>query len=315
MDLNAYQALRERAAILDLTGRGLIAVKDEDRTRLLHAMTTNAIEGLPPGAGTIALFLNDKGRILAEVVVLCRENDYLVDTEAATRQLVYEHLDHYIIMDVVELEDLSDSHCVLGMEGPGAAAMLASLGAPVPEADFAHASWGECLVARIAYTGGPGYRVYAPVTMREELVVRLAQTSATPCDLATADAVRLEFGRPRHGVEFSDAHLVHEAQLLSHVSFTKGCYLGQEIVERVRSRGNVNRLLTRLVMDSDQTPALDSPVTVADKEAGRVLSAAYSPALGKTIAFTLLRAEFIKPETEFVVDGTSARVAAPGGLA
>ena len=229
MDLNAYQALRERAAIVDLTGRGLVLVKDEDRTRLLHAMSTNVIEGLPPGAGNIALFLNDKGRILAELLVLCRQDDYLVDTEPATRQLVYEHLDHYIIMDVVELEDISDAHCVFGLEGPGAAALLASLGAPVPGADFAHAAWEECLVARIAYTGGPGYRVYAPIAMRAELQDRFVQAGAPPCDQATADAVRLEFGRPRHGVEFSEAHLVHEAQLLSHVSFTKGCYLGQEI--------------------------------------------------------------------------------------
>jgi tRNA-modifying protein YgfZ len=315
MDLNAYQALRERAAILDLTGRGLTLVKDEDRTRLLHAMSTNVIEGLPPGAGNVALFLNDKGRILAELLVLCRQDDYLVDTEPATRQLVGEHLDHYIIMDVVELEDVSDAHCVFGVEGPGAAAVLASLGAPVPDAEFAHVAWEDCLVARIAYTGGPGYRVYAPIAMRAELQDRFVQAGAPPCDLATADAVRLEFGRPRHGVEFSDAHLVHEAQLLSHVSFTKGCYLGQEIVERVRSRGNVNRLLTRLVVETADAPAPDTAVMVGDKEAGRVLSAAYSPALGKSIAFALLRAEFIKPETEFVVDGTSARVAAPGRLA
>lgn len=315
MDLNAYQALRERAAIVDLTGRGLILVKDEDRTRLLHAMCTNVIEGLPTGAGNIALFLNDKGRILAELLVLCRQDAYLVDTEPATRQLVGEHLDHYIIMDVVELEDVSDAHCVFGVEGPEAAAVLASLGAPVPEADFAHALWGECLVARVAYTGGPGYRVYAPVAMREELRERFVQAGATPCDLDTADAVRLEFGRPRHGVEFSDAHLVHEAQLLSHVSFTKGCYLGQEIVERVRSRGNVNRLLTRLAVETADAPAADTAVMVADKEAGRVLSAAYSPALGKTIAFALLRAEFVKPEIEFGIANASGTLLPAGKCA
>lgn len=314
MDMQGYQALRERAALLDLTGRGLILVKDEDRTRLLHAMTTNVIEGLPAGAGNIALFLNDKGRILAELVVLCREEDYLVDTEPATRQLVYEHLDHYIIMDVVELEDVSDTHCVLAVEGPEASTALKALGAPVPEAEFHHVRWGECQVARVSYTGGPGYRVYAPLSMREELLAQLAQTGAVPCDLAAADTVRLEFGRPRHGVEFSDAHLVHEAQLLSHVSFSKGCYLGQEIVERVRSRGNVNRLLTRLVVDTEQAPGVDAPVMAGEKEAGRVLSAAYSPALGKTIAFALLRAEFVKPETAFAINGSPARLASPGHL-
>lgn len=314
MNLPAYEALRERTAILDLSGRGLIIVKDEDRARLLHAMTTNVIEGLAPGTGNIALFLNDKGRILAELLVLCRENDFLLDTEPATRHLVFEHLDHYIIMDVVELEDVSDSHCVLGVEGPGAATLLVGLGAVLPEDDFAHAVWGDAIVARFSYTGGPGYRIYAPIGARTAILTRLTEAGAVECDLETADAVRLEFGRPRHGVEFSDQHLVQEAQLLSHISFSKGCYLGQEIVERVRSRGNVNRLLVRLLVDSTEAPSAESPVYVGEKEAGKVMSTAYSPALGKSIAYVLARAEHLKPETEFTVAGALANLAPAGRL-
>lgn len=314
MNLPAYEALRERTAILDLSGRGLIIVKDEDRARLLHAMTTNVIEGLAPGTGNIALFLNDKGRILAELLVLCRDNDFLLDTEPATRQLVYDHLDHYIIMDVVELEDVSDSHCVLGVEGPGAATLLVGLGAVLPEDDFAHAAWGDAIVARFSYTGGPGYRIYAPIGARTAILTRLTQAGAVECDLKTADAVRLEFGRPRHGVEFSDQHLVQEAQLLSHISFSKGCYLGQEIVERVRSRGNVNRLLVRLLVDSTEAPSAESPVYVGEKEAGKVMSTAYSPALGKSIAYVLARVEHLKPETEFTVAGALANLAPAGRL-
>jgi len=314
MNLPAYEALRERTAILDLSGRGLIIVKDEDRARLLHAMTTNVIEGLAPGTGNIALFLNDKGRILAELLVLCRENDFLLDTEPATRQLVYDHLDHYIIMDVVELEDVSDSHCVLGVEGPGAATLLVGLGAVLPEDDFAHAVWGDAIVARFSYTGGPGYRIYAPIGARTAILTRLTEVGAVECDLKTADAVRLEFGRPRHGVEFSDQHLVQEAQLLSHISFSKGCYLGQEIVERVRSRGNVNRLLVRLLVDSTEAPPAESPVYVGEKEAGKVMSTAYSPALGKSIAYLLARAEHLKPETEFTAAGALANLAPAGRL-
>ena len=312
MNLPGYEALRERSAILDLSGRGLIVVKDEDRARLLHAMTTNVIEGLAPGTGNIALFLNDKGRILAELLVLCRTEDFLLDTEPATRQLVYEHLDHYIIMDVVELEDVSDSHCVLGVEGPGAEEVLAGLGAALPEADFAHTVWGEAVVVRYSYAGGPGYRIYAPIASKSALLTRLTEAGAVECDLETADIVRLEFGRPRHGVEFSDQHLVQEAQLLSCISFSKGCYLGQEIVERVRSRGNVNRLLVRLLVDSTEAPPAESWVFVGEKEAGKVMSAAYSPSLDKSIAYVLARAEHLKPETEFTVAGAPARLA-PGG--
>jgi aminomethyltransferase len=150
--------------------------------------------------------------------------------------------------------------------------------------------------------------------MKEELLAKLRAAGAIECELATADAVRLEYGRPRHGVEFSDQHLVHEAQLLSHISFTKGCYLGQEIVERVRSRGNVNRLLVRVVADTSEAPSADSPVMVGEKEAGAVKSAAYSPAIGKSIAFALVRAEFVKPETTFRVNEAEATLAASGRL-
>ncbi|MDZ7637687.1 MAG: glycine cleavage T C-terminal barrel domain-containing protein [Bryobacterales bacterium] len=312
MNLTAYEALREHAAIVDLSGRGLIAVKDEDRARLLHAMTTNVVEGLKAGEGTVALFLNEKGRILAEALVLCREEDYLLDTEAATRDLVMEHLDHYIIMDVVELEDVSAEHTVWSVEGPGAAGILTGLGASLPGGDFEHTAWGEARVARYSYTGGPGYRIYAPLAMGEELAGKLRDAGAVECDLATADAVRLEFGRARHGVEFSDQHLVHEAQLLSHVSFTKGCYLGQEIVERVRSRGNVNRLLVRLMVDSKEAPAADTPVLAGEKEAGQVRNAAFSPALGKSIAFALVRSEYVKASTAFTVSGAVAALAESG---
>lgn len=314
MNLDSYNALRDRCAVIELKDRGLILVKDEDRVRLLHAMTTNAVKGLAAGEGNIALLLNEKGRILAEVLVLCREEDLLVDTEPGTRETVMEHLDRYIIMDDVELEDVSEDHCVFGVEGPQAAALLDGLGVTLPELDFAHTAWGDTLVARYSYTGGPGYRIYAPLAMKEELLAKLRAAGAIECDLATADAVRLEYGRPRHGVEFSDQHLVHEAQLLSHISFTKGCYLGQEIVERVRSRGNVNRLLVRVVADTSEAPSADSQVMVGEKEAGAVKSAAYSPAIGKSIAFALVRTEFVKPETTFRVNEAEATLAASGRL-
>lgn len=314
MNLDSYNALRDRCAVIELKGRGLILVKDEDRVRLLHAMTTNAVKGLAAGEGNIALLLNEKGRILAEVLVLCREEDLLVDTEPDTRETVMEHLDRYIIMDDVELEDVSAEYCVFGVEGPQAAALLEGMGAALPVRDFAHTVWGDALVAKYSYTGGPGYRIYAAVARQEELLETLRAAGAIECDLATADAVRLEYGRPRHGVEFSDQHLVHEAQLLGHISFTKGCYLGQEIIERVRSRGNVNRLLVRVVADTIESPLVDTPVMVGEKEAGAVKSAAYSPALGKSIAYALVRAEFVKPETAFRVNEAEATLAASGRL-
>ncbi len=310
MNMEAYQALHHHAACIPLAGRGLIRLSDEDRVRLLHAMCTNAVEHLQPGEGTKALFLNDKGRILAEFRVLCRKDDLLLDTEAATRELVHQHLDHYIIMDVVELEDVSSQWQVLALEGQEATALLLAMGALLPGVDGSHSPWQDAILAKLSYTGAPGYRLYAPAESASAWLDRLSQAGFVPCDEATAEVVRLEYGQPRHGVEYSAQHLVHEAQLLDYVSFSKGCYLGQEIVERVRSRGNVNRLLTRLLIDSTDTPAVDSPVLAGDTEGGKVLSAAYSPTLGKTIAYALLRAEHLNGPTVLQVNGVAATVAA-----
>lgn len=315
MHLPPYEALRNRAALISLDARGLIRVSDEDRVRLLHAMCTNAIEQLKPGEGTKALFLNDKGRILAEISVFCRTGDLLLDTEAATRQIVYEHLDHYIIMDVVELEDLSDTWHALALEGPAAAELLTAMGAALPEADFAHRDWEGALLAKVSYTGSPGYRLYVPEVSADAWRQRLAGAGFSSCDLATAEVVRLEYGRLRHGVEYGPQHLVHEAQLLDYVSFSKGCYLGQEIVERVRSRGNVNRLLVRLVVDATEAPATETPVMAGEGESGKVLSAVFSPALGKVIAWALLRAEHTQAGHRLAIGGAAAALAPAGRLA
>lgn len=321
---DAYLALRSRAARIDLPGRGLIRLSDEDRVRLLHAMCTNAIEPLQPGEGTKALFLNDKGRILAEFTVLFREQDLLLDTEAATRQVVFEHLDRYIIMDVVELEDLSEAYAVMALEGPQAGAMLSALGASLPAAPFAYNSWEDALLCQVSYTGAPGFRLYAPAATAASWRERLSGGGFAACDEPTAEVVRLEYGKPRHGVEYSDQHLVHEAQLLDYVSFTKGCYLGQEIVERVRSRGNVNRTLVRLVAETIEAPAAGTPVLAGPAESGpaesgpvesgKVQSAVFSPALGKVILFAVVRAEHVQAGQGFLIAGSPATLAPSGCL-
>jgi tRNA-modifying protein YgfZ len=315
MNHQSYEALRNSAAAIVFPGRGLIGMADEDRARLLHAMCTQATDHLQPGQGARTLFLNDKGRILAECSVLCRADDLLLDTEAASRQLLFEHLDHYIIMDDVELEDLSDSYTLIGVEGPASAEKLAAMGAVIPEEPLGHTTWGDVMIARISQTGAPGYRLYVPAAEADAWMARLTEAGVPPCDEATADVVRLEYGRPRHGVEYSDRHLVHEAQLLDYISFTKGCYLGQEIVERVRSRGNVNRVMVRLVAGLDEAPAPGTSVMAGEAESGKVLNAALSPALGKCILWALMRNEHVQKGGPFEVNGAEASLAPAGDLA
>jgi len=285
--LTGYQALRDRAAWMDLSGRGKIKLTGEDRARLLHAMTTNHIQQLTPGAGCYAFFLNDKGRILADANVLCRPEYFLLDVEPEVRESLYRHLDHYIIADDVTLEDVTDVTATIAIEGPKASQVLQRAGAPVPEAEYGTVDWGQFTVARLNATGSAGFFLFAPASEKAALLARLEAAGAEYADAEAARVVRIEHGKPRYGEDISERFLAQEANQPHALHFGKGCYLGQEIVERVRSRGQIHRVLMPLTLDAAEPPA---PGTKLDN-ASEITSAAYSPALGKVAALAYVRTD------------------------
>src|SRR5690242_8724732 len=171
--MRGYDELRNRAAWLDLSDRGKIKATGEDRARLLHAMTTNHIQQLTPGTGCYAYFLSAQGRILCDVNVLCRPDHFLLDTEPETREKLYQHLDKFIIADDVMLADVTAQTGTIAVEGPESADVLARIGASVPESADANAEWGARLVARLSYTGGPGFFLFMPVAEKDELIRQL----------------------------------------------------------------------------------------------------------------------------------------------
>jgi aminomethyltransferase len=305
-----YRALRESAAWLDLTGRGLIRVTGEDCARLLHALSSNHVEQLQAGEGCYAFFLNAQGRILADVNILRRANHFLLDTEPERARFVCGHLEKHIIADDVTLEDLTAQTAVLGVEGPRAAEVLATLGAPRPEALCQHARWGEGGVARLSFTGAPGWRIFAPASEEEALAGRLEQAGAVAADPDAIRTVRLENGKPRYGEDLSEKHLPQETQLLHAMHFSKGCYLGQEIVERVRSRGHVHWALVRLAVEAVAPPPPGTRILAGDAEAGEISSAAFSPALGKVVALGYLRPEALLPGVALTASGAPVEVTA-----
>jgi tRNA-modifying protein YgfZ len=310
MDMNGYQALRQHAGIIDLSGRGIIKLTGEDRARLLHAMTTNHIQGLKPGAGCYAFFLTAQGRITADAHVLCFEDHIMVDTEPETRQPVYEHLDKYIIADDVTLEDLTEATATLAVEGPHAEAALEQLGAPRPETYCSHTGWEGATVARTSFTGAPGWQLIVPGEAKQHWIERLQQAGCVPAGHREAHIVRMETGRARHGEDFSEKHIPHETQLLHAVHFTKGCYLGQEIVERVRSRGLVNRLLVRIAIAGEQPPDRETEVLSEGKMVGRVSSAIFSPGEERVFGFAFLRRDALDQPGALTVNGQAAELVA-----
>ena len=311
-----YQALHAGAARLDLSRRAKVMLTGDDRARLLHALTTNDIQGLAPGSGCYAFFLNAQGRVLADAVVLAAEDHILLDMEPETRERMFHHIDHYIIADDVTLEDATDSLALIAVEGPRAADALAGLGAPLPEAEYGHAVWGGRTVARVSWTGAPGFRVFVPAAEGEAFIDQLEAAGVVAALPEDARAVRLENGRPRYGDDITDVTLPQETQLAAALSFTKGCYLGQEIVERIRSRGHVNRLLVSLEMDGAEVPC-PLPKLLADGgEAGHITSMAFSPTANAVVGLGYVRAQFVKGNVALALEGVpgTARVAGPARM-
>src|ERR1035441_6228437 len=166
--MTGYDALHIAAAWLDLSPRRRIYTAGEDRARLLHAMVTNHVQQLKPGEGCYAFFLNAQGHIQADVNLLCLEDRFLLDTEPETRERIFKHLDKYIIMDDVALEDVTATLACVAVEGPHAAAVLAAIGAPALDVEYAHASWDGAIVERVNETGTPGFRIFMPAETKAE---------------------------------------------------------------------------------------------------------------------------------------------------
>jgi tRNA-modifying protein YgfZ len=310
--MKGYNALRNSAAWLDLSARGKIKLTGEDRARLLHAMTTNHIQQLTPGTGCYAFFLNDKGRILSDANILCRPDHFLLDLEPEAREKIYQHLDHFIIADDVTLEDVTDGLATIAVEGPKAAAVLQAAGAPIPEADYSTVEWGSRVVARLNSSGSLGFFIFAPASEKPHIVAQIEAAGAVAADAEAFRVVRLEHGKARYGDDIGERFLAQEANQPQALHFSKGCYLGQEIVERVRSRGQIHRVLMPLVLDTKAPPEPGTKLQTGETNVAEITSAAYSPTLDKVVALAYVRTEQARPHTEIQLGEIRAEVVAPG---
>ena len=285
--IEGYQALRRGSAWLDLRARGRILARGRDRARFLHNVTSNDIKKMTPGESCYAFLLTPQGRIQADLWLLCQENHFLIDTEPELRDRVRQHILRYKVADQIELEDVTGTTAAIGGEGP--------LAKPI-ETPYT--------IAPFSITGQPGYRIYCPPDAMPVIVSQLEAAGARPATLEDARIVRIENGKPRYGEDIRETSLVQETQQLHAVSFNKGCYLGQEIVERVRAQGHVNKKLVRLEIEGTE------PLTPGTKLSGtgEVTSSVFSPESGRVAALGYVRSAQADPGTALDADGRAARV-------
>jgi folate-binding protein YgfZ len=267
----------------------------------LQGQLTNDVEALEPGQGAYAALLDRKGHLQADMRVLRLQPDsYWIDTEPATRERVARHLDMYRIGREVEVEDVTSDHAILSVIGP-AAQEVAS--APPLSPEHAHRLEGE---RRVVATN-LGLDLVVPAAAADEVRSELLGAGAAEVSEEAAEIARVETGRPRFGAEMTEATMPAEAGIVDRaVSFSKGCYIGQEPVARLHYKGKPNRHLRGLRLSA---PAgHEDPIRLGDREVGRIGTAALSPARGP-IALAIVRREASPGDTVAVGDdGAEAEV-------
>jgi len=313
-------AVRRRAGLFRMAERGVIEVGGADRVRWLNGMVTNDVAALAPGgrSGCPALLLTPKGGIVADLHVLLHEETFWLDLERAALPGVLERLQKYVIADDVLLADRSPALARLGLEGPAAGAVLTVAAGEAP--DLAAGAARELavggirvLAAAFGWSAERAFQLFVPAGEEERLAALLRAAGAAhglvEGDAAALEVLRVEAGIPRLGRELGPDVLPPEARLEAAISYTKGCYTGQEIVARLRSRGQVKHLLVGLTLEGGAPPAPGAEVRVGEALAGAVTSAALSPERGP-IALGFLRRPHDAPGTAVRVAGIPARVEA-----
>jgi folate-binding protein YgfZ len=297
-----YWSAHKSVALIDKNYRCYFSLTGPDRVRYLNAILTNNIKDLAPWHGNVSLLLNPQGHILAEIETYALGDALFCVSYAMIRERLKETIEKYIIMDDVTVTDETDRYGTLALEGPEAAAIARELtGVDISSLDeLARQDAGvgtiPCTITRRSAGKFVGVEFLAEHTQLQALWSALQEKAKAagggPIGYTAASALRLEQGIPWFSYDFGEKQIPHEAALEnSHISYIKGCYTGQEIVERVRSRGQVHRRRVGLRFTGESVPSAGEILSSGGKEAGYVTRAAFSPALSSPIGMGYVRKE------------------------
>ena len=306
-----WTALRGGCAVFDLGWRAKLVVTGRDRTRWLNGMVTNNVRDLAPGHGVYSFLLNPQGHILADMCVFNRGESFLIDTDRAQVEKLTQLLKKYIIMDQVVLSEAAPNQITgLGVEGPQSQDTLLQAGfepstlAPLEVEDR---MWNDVAISLVRTFQG-GYMIWLPPGQASAMWEALAGAGATPVGAEALEMRRIAAGIPRYGVDIRERDLPQETGQEQALNFSKGCYIGQEIVERIRSRGAVHRRFTGFSFEG-LAPQADARIERDGREVGEITSVTTLPS-GKAIGLGYWRREAGGPGTTIEVGGVQATVVA-----
>lgn len=321
-----HLAVRKKAGLIDQSHRGKLRLKGKDRTEFLHGMVTNDIKKLTPGTGLYAVFTTDKAKMLTDARVYCLPDALWIDLEPELTGKIYKHLDKYTLASDVTIENLTETLGLLSVYGPSSSEIITQLIAPAspPAKEYSTASVSpggiSILLAQNEITGEPGYDLYIPIDKLAVAWNRLLEIGGPhglrPVGLDALNSLRIEAGMARYGIDMDESNFPMEAGLEARaISYTKGCYIGQETIARADAQGQMNKRLMGLELAGESVPKKgqsiqarpESPATEG-RVVGTVTSSIKSPTLEKVIAMGYLHRDFIKPGAEVSIAGQPAKV-------
>ncbi len=295
--------------------RTKISLTGSDRVRWLNGMVTNNVRDLAPSHGVYAFLLNAQGHILGDLYAYNRGESIVVDTDHGQLEKILATFDHYIIMDDVEVKDLSAEITAVGIGGPKAHEILANAGFTIPEMralQIESISWNgiDCTLVRTEDAQHPAYEIWLAPTGVRQLWQALVAAGATPVGAEALELQRIVAGVPRYGVDIRERDLPQETEQARALNFNKGCYVGQEIVERIRSRGAVHRKFSGFVVDAPVEPG--SKVVAGEKEVGEITSATrvWLANANRVVALGYIRREVGTPGREVMISAVKATLTA-----
>ena len=310
--LRELRAVRDDAGLFRLAGRGVLEVLGSDRVRWLDGMISADVKTLAAFGAAPGLLLTRQGRIVADLFVLARSDGFWLELEASALPTVQQRLTGYVIADDVTLRDRSAELVRLAVEGPHATDRLGAAGAEL--AGLAPDTWREVRLAEAAvtvaaygFTGLGGFQLFVPSDAADAVTRALLASGIAAASSDTLECLRIVAGVPRLGRELDESVLPAEARLDAAIATGKGCYTGQEVVTRMRSRGRVGHLLVGLRFEAAMPPARGAEIHGPAGRIGQVTSSVLSPEAG-AIGLGFVRAHAAEPGAGVRVDGADARI-------
>jgi folate-binding protein YgfZ len=323
LSASAYDAARRRSAFVDRSDRGRIVVSGGDRRSYLQGLLTNDIAALGQGQGCYAAYLTAQGRMIADLHVYELGDLVLLTMAGDVKDAVLAKLDQFIFGEDVQLNDVTDAFAQIAVIGPAAPAGLGRVLTGVTAADLealpehgnvrAQFAGSPAIVVRVSDTGERGFDVFVERPRAGDLRAALSALDIAALDAATADAIRIESGVALFHRDMDEETIPLEAGIESRaISFTKGCYVGQEVVIRVlhRGHGRVARRLVGIAFDAAQPPEAGAPIHAGGREIGHITSSAASPALQRAIALGYVHRDFVEAGTKVAVGSIEGTVTA-----